>query len=659
MAFTDSAEDTGTDTTTIAPAGTDEGGGTAATPPATPAAPPAAKPDAPAAPAAPEPKQPDLPDFLKGGGEFIGGLLGEAIRSIRPPPDRPSEPYIPARMRQPSEWGKPDHHLRFARMRGGPAPGPYMPQGSDVNRLLARGTAFLARLGSPTVAGLAQNVGVHNDRWMRDYMAGREAALRMQDNEMKRNMGELELKQGQESEEYGVAFGTYKGERLRQELFKIANKHGDTAMLELLNKNDLDGAQQLNAQRDHHLLSLMKYTAQRDAMSKKDAKDAEEARSDAKFFSTTPPTPATPPTAAAPAAATAPGSETPSEGTPPAAGPSLPSAAPNVDKAAQKLQVGSKPADAGVATQRQLDAAQARKDQLDDYMRGIIADKTMTPDQVKAAIRRGNPAMADEVDAMLEAGAMPTMAGSMTESTRMALNLARRVDPNFTRTAQAQKDREALIARRREEAEKLASERTKLSAYRTDLARNLTALSNLRTTIPRNLKDMEYLTQLAGKVDKTGVPVVERWIRAGRTALAGDADVTEFNTQVEEFRRDVAGITRTMGGSGSGVYTVNAQKSMENFIPAGTTPSMMKGMAKALRRDYENLLIPQVGEVNRLQEQMFGAGNFKREDGEDILKQIRESREGALSEKDKAAAKWAHEHPDDPRAKQILDKLGM
>ena len=99
------------------------------------------------------------------------------------------------------------------------------------------------------------------------------------------------------------------------------------------------------------------------------------------------------------------------------------------------------------------------------------------------------------------------------------------------------------------------------------------------------LANGKVLLQLGQKVDQTGVPVIERWIRNGRQSLAGDTDVTEFNTQLALFAPEVARILTNP--TLTGVLTDNARAESEKFIPAGVTADQLKKLIPLLEADFK------------------------------------------------------------------------
>jgi hypothetical protein len=94
----------------------------------------------------------------------------------------------------------------------------------------------------------------------------------------------------------------------------------------------------------------------------------------------------------------------------------------------------------------------------------------------------------------------------------------------------------------------------------------------------------KVLSTLADKVDTTGSPVVERWIRAGRKDVAGDVDVTKFNAQMQLYRAEVAKILTNPNLTG--VLTNHAQQEVEQFLSGGSSAKQIKGLIELLENDF-------------------------------------------------------------------------
>jgi len=95
----------------------------------------------------------------------------------------------------------------------------------------------------------------------------------------------------------------------------------------------------------------------------------------------------------------------------------------------------------------------------------------------------------------------------------------------------------------------------------------------------------KVLVDLAKKVDTTGVPVIERWIRAGRQAIAGDPDVTTLNAQLQLFGNEAAKILTNPNLTG--VLSDSARHEVSDFLPKSATAPQIERVVSLLENDFE------------------------------------------------------------------------
>ncbi len=119
---------------------------------------------------------------------------------------------------------------------------------------------------------------------------------------------------------------------------------------------------------------------------------------------------------------------------------------------------------------------------------------------------------------------------------------------------------------------------------------SLTALTkqyDAVTAFEKNaIRNGDRLVQLGDKVDTTGVPVIERWIRSGRQAIAGDSEVSKFNAQMQVYRTEAAKILTNPNLTGQ--LTDTARKEVEQFLGNNMSASQIKGVVDLLKSDFEN-----------------------------------------------------------------------
>src|SRR5205085_1463961 len=75
----------------------------------------------------------------------------------------------------------------------------------------------------------------------------------------------------------------------------------------------------------------------------------------------------------------------------------------------------------------------------------------------------------------------------------------------------------------------------------------------------------------SAKVDRTGVPVVNRWLLAGMKEIAGDKDVATFHQANETFINEYAKIMS--GSMGNTAVTDSLRKEARDMLSTAQTPA--------------------------------------------------------------------------------------
>lgn len=108
-----------------------------------------------------------------------------------------------------------------------------------------------------------------------------------------------------------------------------------------------------------------------------------------------------------------------------------------------------------------------------------------------------------------------------------------------------------------------------------------TALESFENTA---LKNFNVLVELGKKIDKTGIPVMEQWIRAGRKAT-GDPDVSDFNLQWTLTTPEIARIITSPRLVGQ--LTDAAKNEVHNAIQPGANVEQLKHAQVLLNGDFK------------------------------------------------------------------------
>ena len=108
----------------------------------------------------------------------------------------------------------------------------------------------------------------------------------------------------------------------------------------------------------------------------------------------------------------------------------------------------------------------------------------------------------------------------------------------------------------------------------------ITAYSNFTA------KNGDKLLELAAKVDGTGVPVIDRWVRAGRREIAGDPDVSAFQFQLRSFTNEVGRILTNANITGQ--LTNQARSEAGEFLNSGATTEQLERVFDTFKTDVDN-----------------------------------------------------------------------
>jgi hypothetical protein len=122
-------------------------------------------------------------------------------------------------------------------------------------------------------------------------------------------------------------------------------------------------------------------------------------------------------------------------------------------------------------------------------------------------------------------------------------------------------------------------------------------------------KNADIALQMSAKVDRSGVPVVNRWYLAGNNKLRGDVDTATFNTAVNVFANEYAKIMS--GSMGNTPVSDSARKEAHEILNTAQTPEQLRANIKLLQREMKNRLIGLDESEAELIQQMKGG---KKED---------------------------------------------
>jgi hypothetical protein len=100
-------------------------------------------------------------------------------------------------------------------------------------------------------------------------------------------------------------------------------------------------------------------------------------------------------------------------------------------------------------------------------------------------------------------------------------------------------------------------------------------------------KNMDLLEGLVAKGAKTGAPIINRWIQAGRAAINGDPDVTAYNTAIQTVVNEYAKVMA--GGTGSSAASSDsARAEAAKLLSNAQTPDQVKAAISTMRKEMAN-----------------------------------------------------------------------
>lgn len=89
--------------------------------------------------------------------------------------------------------------------------------------------------------------------------------------------------------------------------------------------------------------------------------------------------------------------------------------------------------------------------------------------------------------------------------------------------------------------------------------------------------------EMSDKVDRTGSPIINKWINAGRKNVLGDPDVTRLNNAVETFTNEYAKVMS--GSSGGQATTVSMQQHAREMLSGAMTKDQFKQTVDLMKRE--------------------------------------------------------------------------
>jgi|SRR5579863_56490 len=103
---------------------------------------------------------------------------------------------------------------------------------------------------------------------------------------------------------------------------------------------------------------------------------------------------------------------------------------------------------------------------------------------------------------------------------------------------------------------------------------------------PLELKSLVGTKPVEGTA-QSGIPVLNRWIQAGRTNVTGDPDVVAFNAAITSLKNEYARIMSSPGATG-GQTSDTARREAEGLINKAQTPEQLKSAIASMKISMQN-----------------------------------------------------------------------
>lgn len=94
------------------------------------------------------------------------------------------------------------------------------------------------------------------------------------------------------------------------------------------------------------------------------------------------------------------------------------------------------------------------------------------------------------------------------------------------------------------------------------------------------------VTQLAAKVDNTGVPLLNKWINAGKRSVTGDPNISALDANIKATVNEYAKIVG--GGTGGGATAQGEVAKIEGLLSAAQTPQQIEAVLNVMRQETAN-----------------------------------------------------------------------
>ena len=219
-----------------------------------------------------------------------------------------------------------------------------------------------------------------------------------------------------------------------------------------------------------------------------------------------------------------------------------------------------------------------------DYTLGQVkAQQQKGPAQPDGGAAGYSPAALEELAMKFNAtGRLPGYTGANTPAAKAITNKAAELKPH----------QDLALQEARSTANKAAL------TGQTKIYHQVTAQEGTARAIAENV------IKIGDRLNGSNVPVFNRWQIAGRRAVAGDPDVTEFDAQIRILKTEAARIVTQFGNSG--VLSDSARQEFDQFAPESITRAQLAGLKRTLDFDFNARSEALTGDIGNIESAISG-----------------------------------------------------
>lgn len=120
-------------------------------------------------------------------------------------------------------------------------------------------------------------------------------------------------------------------------------------------------------------------------------------------------------------------------------------------------------------------------------------------------------------------------------------------------------------------------------------------------------KNADIALSLSDSVDRTGIPLVNKWVNAGKRSIGGDPDLAAFDASVKATVNEYAKIVS--GSMGNTASSEGEIKKISDLLNSAQTPQQVKSVLNLMKRETQNRMQGFEDEKTQLRSSMTGNKN--------------------------------------------------